>query len=321
MSAPRSPLRPRPAHASSPPTAPDPAPSPLSPSSFAWSCSVGPKFSPFATLGLDHGRAGFFSDATVSGSVFVREVPATDRRTRLAELRFHDARGPLTVRRVLSGRAAPASGWRIESARARLVRRCDVHGDCELLSITHEFNPPAHLDDDSPVFTTEHPRTAGAFAIAFSRGRVVRVAILGDPAPSPPDVLAPDGASLAGILQTPSGPRAVFRRGSSGRWTFADLRPADLSLDACRAPVSAARPALGTVEIPVRWSLMQPETTLRAELAADARDGACVRSLDGRATVEFAPVSLEISAEGDGEARGLLQSPRGIALVRCHPIR
>jgi hypothetical protein len=292
------------------------------PSTPAWECALGGTLSPRTDLAIDNPHAGLFSDAILDATLFVHERTAGRSRAArgaLAELRFHSGRGALVARRAVTGAPATSAPWRIEDPRANLARRCDLDGGCELVSATHEFNPPARIDPSAPVYAIELLGAESGFAVAFVHEGVARTSELGGVAPEPPDVAVPDGASLAGLLVTGAGPRPVFRVGESGPWIFADGSPAPVALDAC--PTPSARPVLGVVAVTVRWSLLSPSALFHAHLARLEDGRTCVRALSGRGLVALAPASLHVAVEGDGVARGLVRTPRGIADVRCRALR
>jgi hypothetical protein len=274
---------------------------------------------PAAQAELDVPSAAIFADAVAGASLIVRERGARSTHgatTFDAELHFRGDEGVIDAHKTVLGLPMLGAPWRIEDARARVVRRCNAQSECEVFAIESAVLFPYRVREDAPVFALRIDRPQPVLALAAVDGATFRgVAHAGtEPTSSRFAASVPEGHSVAGMIVRDRGLSPIFRRERDQ--TLVDFDGTALALDDRPCAASVGEP-FAVVVLPIALGTFGPSVELHAEIARDGGESTCVRRLYGRGVMRFVESSVEVPVRGRAPSNGVLRTPRTVRSLRC----
>lgn len=284
-----------------------------------WRCDLAELALPAAQGALDVPSASIFADAVVGASLIVRERGARSPHgatTFDAELHFRGDEGAIDAHKTVLGLPMLGAPWRIEDARARVVRRCNAQSECEVFAIENAVLFPYRVREDAPVFSLRIDGPRPLLALAAVDGATFRGVARGGAAQTSAAFAArvPEGHSVAGMIVGDRGLSPIFRRERDQ--TLVDFDGAALALDDRPCAASVGEP-FAVVVLPIALGTFGPAVELHAEIARDGGESTCVRRLYGRGAMRLVESSVDVPVRGPTPSNGMLRTPRTVQSLRC----
>ncbi len=285
-----------------------------------WQCDLTDVALPSVSAELDVPSASIYADAVVGASLIVRERPERDRTRGSnfnAELNFRDERGLTSASKVVLGLPLLSAPWRIEDSRARVVRRCDAHAECEVFALGTALVFPQHVREGEPVFSLRIDGPDAVTAIAASDGaRFSGAAIIHRRNTSSGfRATIPEGHTVVGIRMDGEQMSPLFRRASDG--AIVSMEGETVALDDRPCNANASEP-FAVVVLPMGLGTFGPSIEIRAEIALDGGETTCVKRLYGRGQMRLVESSVDVAVRGAPVHNGLLRTARSVSGLRCH---